>query len=247
MATTSSTFPRDTVAPRPTRRGQLALALQEPLTAIVRLRSGKQVATDADAFRARMLRLLHGAEREALALGYARGDVRTALYAVIAFLDESVLNSSQPMFAEWPRRPMQDEVFGSHVGGEVFFQHLRQLLAREDSDDAGDVLEVYLLCMLLGFGGRYGGADSGAIDGHVSRASERIARIRGAPDPLSPDWRPPAGKVRAPVRDPWLPRLAYGTAAAAALALLLFVGYRSSLRAGVESIRTPAAQIAASR
>src|SRR4051812_16274035 len=44
------------------RRGRLALALQEPLTTIARLRSNKQVATDAESFRVRITQVLSSAE-----------------------------------------------------------------------------------------------------------------------------------------------------------------------------------------
>src|SRR3712207_2923562 len=104
------------------RRGQLALTLQEAFTAVVRLRSNRQVAANVEAFRAQMKQVLAAAEQEARRIGYAGDDVRYALFALIAFIDESVLNSSQPMFADWGRRPLQEEVFGGHTGGELFFQ-----------------------------------------------------------------------------------------------------------------------------
>ena len=141
--------------------GRLALTLQEVMTATVRLRAQRQVAADAYAsFREHIRHLLGIAEREALDSGYAGDDVRLALFAVVAFLDESVLNSANPMFAEWPRRPLQDELFGGNVGGEAFFQQVRQLLVRQDSEQLADLLEIYQLCMLLGFHGRYSATES---------------------------------------------------------------------------------------
>src|SRR5258705_12280114 len=83
-------------------RTRLAVTLQEVLTTVARLRANKQVATDAEAFRVRIKQVLATAEQDARANGYASDDVRFALFAVIAFLDETVLNSGQPMFAHWP-------------------------------------------------------------------------------------------------------------------------------------------------
>ena len=140
------------------RRGAalLALSLQEPFTTIARLRANRQVAADAESFRTRIKQVLAAAEQEARQAGYAaRRHSSSPLFAVIAFLDETVLNSGQPMFADWPRRPLQQEVFGVHMAGELFFQYLQQLLGRQDSEDLADVLEVYELCLLLGFKGRY--------------------------------------------------------------------------------------------
>jgi hypothetical protein len=115
----------------PPLRGKLALALQEALTAIARHRAGKQVAADAESFRAQFKQLLRAADDEARAAGYAEADVRLALFAVVVFLDESIMSAPQPMFAQWPRRPLQEEIFGGSVGGEVFFQYLQQLLGRQ--------------------------------------------------------------------------------------------------------------------
>ena len=67
------------------RRGQLALALQEMLTATVRLRANRNVAADADSFRAHIMQLMSVAERDARRSGYPGEDVRLAFYAAVAF------------------------------------------------------------------------------------------------------------------------------------------------------------------
>jgi type VI secretion system protein ImpK len=220
------------------RRGQLALALQETLTATVRLRANRQVAADAESFRMQVKRVLSAAEQEARRVGYASEEVRYVLYAVVAFLDESVLNSTQPMFADWQRKPLQDEIFGGgHVGGEVFFQNLRQLLARQDSEDLADVLEVHLLCMELGFHGRYSAADSGELQMLMSRTAEKIARVRGGIGDLSPSWAPPQDEITVEARDPWMRRLGYAGAAMFGFACVLFIVYYFALHSGLSDLR----------
>ena len=97
------------------RRGTLALVLQEALTAIVRLRANRQAAADAESFRAHLKQLLATADDQSRRAGYDQGTVKRAIYAATVFLDESVLNSSQPMFADWPRKPLQEEIFGGHI------------------------------------------------------------------------------------------------------------------------------------
>ena len=224
------------------RRGRLALALQEILTATVRLRSGRQVAADAEAFRLHAKHVLAAAEQEARSAGYASADVRLALFAAVAFLDESVLNSGQPMFAEWPRKPLQDELFGGHLAGEVFFQYLRQLLERDDSPELGDLLEVFQLCLLLGFRGRYSLGDGGGeLHAFMQRAGEKIARIRGPVGELSPAWRPPADVVTTVRRDPWVRRLAVAAVACAVLVAVLFGVYKVSLGGAASELRAVAA------
>jgi type VI secretion system protein ImpK len=226
------------------RRGQLALAMQEVLTATVRLRANRQVAADAESFRQHVKQIMAAANQEARRAGYTDEDVRLALYAVVAFLDESVLNSSQPMFADWPRKPLQDEIFGGHLGGELFFQNVQQLLARPDSEDLADVLEVHQLCMLLGFHGRYSASDRGELSMLMNRVAEKMQRIRGAFGELSPSWMPPAGGIPAPRGDRWLRPLAYGAIGALVLAAVLFLVFHMSLHSGISDLVALAPQVA---
>ena len=135
----------------PVRRPEsLALIFQEVLTAIERLRGNRQGVTDAEAFRHHTREALKTAANQGFAAGYNADDVRFATFAAVAFLDESILNSQNPIFGDWLRKPLQEELFGTHIAGETFFQNLQQLLGRSDSPDLADVLEVHHLCMLLG-------------------------------------------------------------------------------------------------
>src|SRR5213082_776163 len=163
-----------------TRRPEnLALIYQEVLTAIERLRANRQGVSDANAFRHHTREAIKTAASQALAAGYPAEDVKHATFAVVAFLDESVLNSRNPIFADWARQPLQEELFGTHIAGEVFFQNLQQLLGKSDSQDLADLLEVYYLCMLLGFRGKYSAGDRGGLNQIMNMTAEKIHRIRG--------------------------------------------------------------------
>jgi len=216
--------------------GRLASALQEPLTAIVRLRADTQPVTDAVAFRGQMTQLLARAEQEATTLGFSTQDARLAIFAVVAFLDESALNARTPALAEWSRRPLQDELFGGHMGGEWFFQHVDQLLARPDSPELADLLDVHQLCLLLGFRGKYGAGDHGELHATTSRIAERLARLSGPAGDLAPSWSPPTDRINA--TDPWLRRLTIAAIASAVLLFALWGGYALMLRGGSADIRT---------
>ena len=219
--------------------GRLALILQELLTATARLRSDRQPVPDAAAFRAQLLELVRRADEEAQRAGYATADARLAIFAAVAYLDESALNSRQPALADWAGRPLQEELFGGHMGGEWFFQHVDQLLARPDSPALADLLEVHHLCLLLGFRGRYGADDRGALHAAASRLGERVSRIRGAPGDLTPAWRPPDDAVVG--RDPWIRRLIFGLAASVVLAAALWGIAALSLRGSVREVQALAA------
>ena len=224
------------------RRGRLAITLQEALTTVARLRADKQVATDAEAFRTRIKQVLAAAEQEARAAGYATEDVRFALFAVIAFLDETVLNSGQPMFAHWQSRTLQEEVFGVHMAGELFFQYLQQLMARQDSQDLVDILEVYTLCLLLGFKGRYSRTHDGDIPMLIRQLTEKIDRVRGKLGELSPRWRPSHGDIGRR-RDRWVPRLAVAAGTTLVIAASLFVYFTVSLHSGNTDMKTETARL----
>ena len=235
--------PLPTMAPAPPgRAGRLALTLQEAFTATVRLRANRQVAPDAATFRAHIRGLITAANQDALALGYDRHLVKLAVHALIAFLDESVLNSPQPMFADWSRQPLQEEVFGEHRAGETFFQNLRELLARDDSQDLSDVLEVYALCLELGFRGRYSMGDAGELRYLQESARQKIERVRGR-GTLSPLWAPPADETVAAAQDAWVPRLGIAAGALTLLAVLLFTLYALLLRSGVSDLQALTTEI----
>ena len=217
------------------RRGLLALSLQEAFTTVARLRANRQVAADAESFRVRIKQVLAAAEAEARQAGYGADDVRLGLFAVIAFLDETVLNSGQAMFADWPRRPLQEEVFGVHMAGELFFQYLQQLLGRPDSEDVADLLEVYELCLLLGFKGRYSASRGAELQVLGAQVSEKIERVHGGIGELSPAWRPSSAEIGQPA-DRWVPRLIATAAAAVLLAVVLYVGFAISLHSGTAEV-----------
>lgn len=219
------------------QRGLLALTLEEVLTVVARVRADRQVAEDGAAFRSHVKRLLGRADHEARGLGYADESVRLALYAVVAFLDESVLNSPRPMFQDWHGQPLQDEVFGDHRGGETFYHYLDDLLKRSDSHELADLLEVFQLCLLLGFRGRYGDGAEGERTRRVRAIQEKVHRTRGGLGPMAPSAALPVGEKPPAHRDPWVRRMgiaALGGLVAAILALALF---RLGLRPGLADVR----------
>lgn len=230
-------------APMVIAPGRLAGALQEFITAVVRLRADRQPVNDAVAFRAQITQLLARAEQDAIGMGFTPADARLAMFAVVAYLDESVLNVRNPALAEWARRPLQDELFGAHMGGEWFFQHVEQLLARPDSPELADLLEVHQLCLLLGFHGKYGATDSSQLHTITSRVAERIGRLRGPAGDLAPAWRPPADRVDA--NDPLLRTFTIVALSCFVLLFSLWGTYAFTLRNTRREIRSLAPAVLA--
>jgi len=189
---------------------------------------------------------------QAKALGYSDEANQLSVFAVVSLLDESVLKLQSPAFADWAQRPMQEEMFGHNRAGEVFFDNLRTLLARQDSLETADCLEVYCLCMLLGFKGKYALAASitsyvsgqgngqwgqrpgGEIQTLIRQAREKIDRIRGQISFL-PDAPAPQVKQIATV-DPWSRALGIAAVVLFIITLLAFGGFWFALSTGASHI-----------
>lgn len=224
------------------RTENIALNFQEVLTAVVRLRANRQAVSDAETFRHMMREALRLATGEAQRAGYPHDDVKLAAFACVALLDESILNSQNPLFADWPRKPLQEEMFGIHVAGETFFQYAQQLLSRNDSPETADVLEVYHLCLLLGYRGRYSMGGRGELQSAMDAIAAKIRRVRGNYQGLSPEWALPSDQVRASGADPWVKKLTWAAIACLVLAIALFVIFKLTLSSGVSDLRALAAQ-----
>lgn len=220
-------------------QGRLALLFQEALTAITRLRANRQTVTEAAAFRTQMLHLLRKAEEEGQSMGYDAADMQLSVFAVVALLDESVLSSADATWAEWARRPLQEQLFGGHMAGEWFFQHIDRLLARPDTPALADLLELHELCLLLGFRGRYGAGDRGALHAITQQVSERVRRIRGARADFVAGWKPGDDAVAA--IDPWIRRLTIGLVSTLVVGVALWGVGMFSLRSAVSGIAVPPA------
>jgi type VI secretion system protein ImpK len=178
------------------RTHSLASCYENALTTIVRLGTlSPGDLPNAQTFRESIKVALRNSLEKGKSLGYSNDANQTVFFPVVALLDESVLRLQSPGFASWAQRPLQEELFGHNRAGEVFFENLRGVLNREDSPEIADALEVYTLCLLLGFRGKYAlsGGDAaffqhreaavsrptGEIDSLIRQMREKMARIRG--------------------------------------------------------------------
>ena len=108
-------------------------------------------------------------------------------HAVVAFIDERILQSNWPGRTEWMASPLQLLLYREYTAGENFFARMRALLNRGSPSGA---LEVYYLCLALGFSGASPGAGGmQAARSYQEAARELLTRsVRGAP--LSPNAIP---------------------------------------------------------
>jgi type VI secretion system protein ImpK len=203
----------------------------EALTAILRIRYGKQKVGDAQSFREHIRRLLQTAMQEARSLGYTSEHIQMAVLATVGFLDESVLNLASAAPADWARRPMQEELFGGHIAGETFFQNFSALLREENSAKVADVMELHCHCLMLGYKGRYALGNAGELAQLLRAGQEKIARERGGEGAFLP--APALLPLPAPTgRDRWSYRLMITAILLAAVVLICFALFTLSLKVG---------------
>jgi len=229
--------------PAPRRVENLAYVFQELLTVGERLRSNRQQVADAPSFRAQIWAAVRQADDDARRRGYTSDDIELATFATIAFLDESILNLRLPVFADWPRQPLQEERYGHHIAGEIFFQNLQKLLGRQDSHETADLLEVYQLCLLLGFAGRYSMGGRGDLRAITMQTADKIQRIRQQGGELSTAWRLPQDPPFKSGIDPWASRLMWIAAGCAAVLVLLYAGFYLLLNSGADNLETIARRL----
>jgi type VI secretion system protein ImpK len=145
----------------------------------------------------------------------------------VAFLDEAILSSKEPKAEEWRKKPLNVELFGQAVAGDVFFDKLLDIERRRDSAQLADLLEVYLLCLLLGFEGRFAPPLRGEAYRIMERLRTRIESIRGSDYKVSP---PMEFRAEMPVAAPAASeKWKWWVLGSLAALLLLFLVYKWSL------------------
>ena len=106
---------------------------------------------DADALRQKIDEQFRALEVKARQADIPAEDVLQAKYAIAAFVDEIVLSSSWPAKESWADRPLQLAYFNDFAAGEEFYNRIDALRGAKKNA----VLEVYYLCLTLGFRGKY--------------------------------------------------------------------------------------------
>src|SRR5262249_28055330 len=100
-----------------------------------------------------------------------------------------------------------------------------------------DVLEIFYLCLLLGFQGRYAAAGGrGDLHAIMGSIKEKIRRIRGASTALSPRGALPADAVRLAQADPLIRKLVIATVATVFGTMALFIVLKLILLSGISGL-----------
>lgn len=176
-----------------------------------------------DILKRRIGTLLEDMDRRGTERGIPKRDLDDAKYAIVAFIDEQLFRAPWQGQQEWMLEPLQLVYFNENTAGEGFFERLDAL---ERDPSRVHVLEIYFLCLALGFLGKYavrGGEGLGAV---MDRLVGVLGRATPHGDVLSPHGLPAdTGRTRARREAPIL-FLAGGLVA---LAILLALGLKIAL------------------
>ena len=151
---------------------------------------------DPVGLRNRLRKALDDFEHAAQVAGIAEDRRFVARYALCAVLDDAA--GATPWGQEWIARGLVSELHGDVVGVDKFFALLDPMLAQPDAYP--ELLELFFVCLALGYEGRYRGGEGGRLALAQIRArlygiiagrrpqGELSARWRGAEVPLRRNW-----------------------------------------------------------
>jgi type VI secretion system protein ImpK len=196
--------------------------------ALFMLKNGSGPQENAE-FANKMTQFLDDFNRGARKHGASPDDIDAAKYAFCAAVDEIILRSNFGIRDAWERRPLQLVLFGEQLAGENFFHRLEALRARGSAHL--QALEVFHMCLLLGFQGRYILEGSEKLNYLTARLGDEIANMKGKRGGFAPHAERPdqiVHKLRSdlPV---WVLCSVFGL-----ICVLGYLGLRTSLGRGTE-------------
>lgn len=159
----------------------------------------RSVPKDPDEFCGNIQKFLEQFERAARKNNFSATDIFDAKYAFCAAIDEAVLSSQMNIRDTWERRPLQLLLFGDQLAGEHFFDKLEA--ARNEGANRINALEVFHMCLLIGFKGRYLLEGPEKLKYLTQQLGEQIAHIKGKAAAFSPHWAAPDSIANAIKRD----------------------------------------------
>jgi len=222
-ATAPSLMASGAPAPSPAAPQTLIDLMYDGFYALFMLKNGNGPQDDA-AFARKMTQFLDDFGRNARKQNASPDDIESAKYAFCAAVDEIILRSPFTIRDAWERRPLQLQLFGDQLAGEHFFERLEHLRARGSAHL--QALEVFHMCLLLGFQGRYILEGTEKLSYLTSRLGDEIAHMKGKRGGFAPHAERP-DQIRHKLRSDlplWVLCSVFGL-----ICILGYIGLRTSL------------------
>lgn len=152
---------------------------------ILRLKAG--IVQPSNELRPKCSKLLDEFEKRAERYRFNHKVVRVSKFALASFIDETILTNDFPLKEEWEKYPLQLEYFGEQLAGNKFFNKLEAML--KQMKVTKNAVEVYYVCMLLGFKGRYAVYEQEKLLQVMEKTAKALVKVgKIVPTELSPNW-----------------------------------------------------------
>ncbi len=160
---------------------EMVTVCADVLTVGARL-SNENDLPSAAVVRQRMAGLFDSMTTRARLANIAERDIVDARYALCAFVDEQVLKAVWSDRQAWISDPLQLLYFGENSAGDGFYSRLAVI---ESDPNRRHVLEIYYLCLALGFRGRIGLRQAGTVEALLARLHGDLEDEEPSPNVLS--------------------------------------------------------------
>jgi type VI secretion system protein ImpK len=161
-------------------------ACSDPLTLASQLSSARELPPP-DVLQRRISTLFDQMSRRCREAGFGDDDANEAKYAIAAFADEQIFRSQWPGRNQWMGQPLQLLYFNENTAGEGFFQRMAAL---QNQPQRAHVLEIFYLCLCLGFQGQYAVRGGEGIGFIVDQVASRLNASAGSGEAISPHGEP---------------------------------------------------------
>jgi type VI secretion system protein ImpK len=156
---------------------------------VISLRTNTELG-DPGNIRNTILDQLGRFESEGKEAGYSTQQVDEARFALVALLDEAILNSQWAGKDTWRSAKLQSQLYGTNVAGEEFFTRLDRL--RQNPGENRPALEVFHDALVLGFAGRFVLSGPEKRDALLQELARELTGDNAFTiERLSPHWKRP--------------------------------------------------------
>jgi len=125
----------------------------DPILKITEIKdNSQQLSENWKSIKSEFNQLLINSQSDAIKAGFSQAIANEALFPVVAYIDELILTSKWRERILWQKESLQRIFFNTTNSGFEFYERLNKL--NRQGDDRS-VREVYLLCLSLGYKGRF--------------------------------------------------------------------------------------------
>ena len=109
----------------------------------------------ANDLRVHLSSLLDTFENAAAAKSLDPAELEAARFALVAWIDETILLTNWPGQGDWIQDLLQTRLFATNKAGDEFYQRLESL-----PSNFNQAREIFFLCLVMGFEGKFAGDDA---------------------------------------------------------------------------------------